>query len=74
MITFGPVSEPGSAWQGESGDGGSRTLVQTSSRTAFYTLILPLVFDPGLPEDGPALTYPLETWGGLEASVSCIRF
>ena len=44
-----------------SGDGRSRTAVQTSSRWAFYTLIPPLVFDRGLPEDGPAAAYPLET-------------
>ena len=44
-----------------SGDGRSRTAVQTSSRRAFYTLIPPLVFDRGLPEDGPAAAYPLET-------------
>jgi len=36
-----------------------RTAVQTSHPSAFYTLILPLIFVQGLPEGGPTLAYPL---------------
>jgi len=41
------------------GDGRTRTAVQTSLQAAFYTLILPLFFDRGLPEGGRTLAYPL---------------
>ena len=41
------------------GDGRTRTAVQTTHKRAFYTLILPLVFDDGLPEGGPPEAYPL---------------
>ena len=41
------------------GDGGTRTLVQTPHRVAFYTLIRPLFFDHGLPDGGPAEAYRL---------------
>ena len=49
------------------GDGRSRTAVQTTYPAAFYTLILPLVVDHGLPEGGPAAAYPLSL-GRLERS------
>ena len=42
-----------------SGDGRTRTAVQTPHQAAFYTLILPLVVGTGLPEDGPSSAYPL---------------
>ena len=42
-----------------SGDGRTRTAVQTSHQVAFYTLILSLIVDPRLPEGGPARAYPL---------------
>ena len=42
-----------------SGDGRTRTAVQTPHQRAFYTLSLPLVVGPGLSEDGPPWTYPL---------------
>ena len=41
------------------GDGGTRTLVQTPHRVAFYTFIRPLFFDRGLPDGGPAEAYRL---------------
>jgi len=41
------------------GAGGSRTLVQTPHRDAFYTFIPPLIVDGALPKDGPDATYPL---------------
>ena len=46
-----------------SGDGRSRTAVQTTPQRAFYTLIPPLVVDLGLPKDGPAGAYPLNLGG-----------
>ena len=42
-----------------SGDGRTRTAVQTPHQAAFYTFILPLVVGCGLPKDGPTATYPL---------------
>lgn len=42
-----------------SGDGRSRTAVQTTYQTAFYTLSRPLVVGCGLPEDGLTEAYPL---------------
>ena len=42
-----------------SGDGRSRTAVQTKPRRAFYTLILPLVVGRGMPEGGLSEAYPL---------------
>ena len=42
-----------------SGDGRSRTAVQTTCREAFYTLILPLVVGRGMPEGGLSEAYPL---------------
>ena len=50
-----------------SGDGRTRTAVQTTHKAAFYTLILPLVVGQGLPEDGLPLTYPLCLNGDSEA-------
>ena len=50
-----------------SGDGRTRTAVQTTHKAAFYTLILPLVVGQRLPEDGPPLTYPLRLNGDSEA-------
>ena len=41
------------------GDGRSRTAVQTTHQIAFYTLSLPLVFVPDLPDGRPVKTYPL---------------
>ena len=41
------------------GDGRSRTAVQTTFPTAFYTLIRPLVVGNGLPEGGLTEAYPL---------------
>lgn len=35
-----------------SGDGRSRTAVQTSHQIAFYTFIRPLIVGPGLPDGG----------------------
>ena len=42
-----------------SGDGRSRTAVQTTRQEAFYTLSRPLVVGRGLPEDGLTEAYPL---------------
>ena len=42
-----------------SGDGRTRTAVQTPHQAAFYTFILPLIVGCGLPKDGPTATYPL---------------
>lgn len=50
-----------------SGDGRTRTAVQTTYKTAFYTLILPLIVGIGLPEDGPSETYPLRLNADSEA-------
>ena len=47
----------------KSGDGRSRTAVQTSHQVAFYTFIRPLVVGPGLPEGGLTLAYPLGLGG-----------
>lgn len=49
--------------ESSSGDGRSRTAVQTTPQRAFYTLIPPLVVDLGLPKDGPAGAYPLNLGG-----------
>ena len=46
-----------------SGDGRSRTAVQTSHQVAFYTFIRPLVVGLGLPEGGLTLAYPLGLGG-----------
>ena len=46
-----------------SGDGRSRTAVQTSHQVAFYTFIRPLVVGQGLPEGGLTLAYPLGLGG-----------
>ena len=46
-----------------SGDGRSRTAVQTSHQVAFYTFIRPLVVGPGLPDGGLTLAYPLGLGG-----------
>ena len=43
-----------------SGDGRTRTAVQTKSQWAFYTLILPLIVGTDQPEDGQIRTYPLK--------------
>ena len=45
------------------GDGRTRTAVQTPHQAAFYTLSLALVFDQGLPSDGPPKAYPLDLSG-----------
>lgn len=45
------------------GDGRSRTAVQTPYQVAFYTLIRPLIFDPGVPEGELTGTYPLGLGG-----------
>ena len=42
-----------------SGDGRSRTAVQTTRQEAFCTLSRPLVVGRGLPEDGLTEAYPL---------------
>lgn len=42
-----------------SGDGRSRTAVQTTHQEAFYTFSRPLVVGRGLPEDGLTEAYPL---------------
>ncbi len=42
-----------------SGDGRSRTAVQTTRQEAFYTFSRPLVVGRGLPEDGLTEAYPL---------------
>ena len=42
-----------------SGDGRSRTAVQTTRQEAFYTLSRPLVVGRGLPDDGVTEAYPL---------------
>ena len=46
-----------------SGDGRTRTAVQTPHQTAFYTLSLALVFDQGLPPDRLPKAYPLDLSG-----------
>ena len=46
-----------------SGDGRTRTAVQTPYQVAFYTFILPLVFVPGMPEGGLTGAYPLGLGG-----------
>ena len=42
------------------GDGRTRTAVQTPHQAAFYMLILPLVFDRDMPEDGLVAAYLLK--------------
>ena len=42
-----------------SGDGRTRTAVQTPHQAAFYTLISPLIVGLGLPMNGPSWAYPL---------------
>ena len=42
-----------------SGDGRTRTAVETPYQVAFYTLSRPLVVGRGLPEDGLTEAYPL---------------
>ena len=42
----------------KSGDGRTRTAVQTPHQTAFYTLSLTLIFDRELPSDRPFTAYP----------------
>ena len=42
-----------------SGDGRTRTAVQTTHQKAFYTLSHPLIVSNGMPEDGLTVTYPL---------------
>ena len=42
-----------------SGDGRTRTAVQTPHQAAFYTLSFPLFVGRGLPENGPPEAYPL---------------
>ena len=46
-----------------SGDGRTRTAVQTTHQSAFYTLILPLVVGGSLPEGGRTDAYPLSLGG-----------
>ena len=46
-----------------SGDGRTRTAVQTPYQVAFYTFIRPLVFVPGMPTGGLTRAYPLELGG-----------
>ena len=46
-------------WLVFSGDGRSRTAVQTTHQEAFYTFSRPLVVGRGLPEDGLTEAYPL---------------
>ena len=46
-----------------SGDGRTRTAVQTPYQVAFYMLSLPLVFVPGMPEGGLTGAYPLGLGG-----------
>ena len=54
-------------WEtGFSGDGRTRTAVQTPHKAAFYTLILPLVVSDRLPEDGPPEAYSLRLDGESE--------
>ena len=43
-----------------SGDGRTRTAVQTPHQAAFYMLILPLVFVRDMPEDGLVAAYLLK--------------
>ena len=43
----------------DSGDGRTRTAVQTPHQAAFYTLSFPLFVGRGLPENGPPEAYPL---------------
>ncbi len=47
----------------KSGDGRTRTAVQTPHRAAFYTLSPALVFDRRLPSDGLPEAYPLKLNG-----------
>ena len=49
-----------------SGDGRTRTAVQTTYQVAFYMLILPLIVGMRLPEDGPLYPYPLNLGGATE--------
>lgn len=46
-----------------SGDGRSRTAVQTSHQIAFYTFIHPLIVGSGLPNGGLTGAYPLSLGG-----------
>ena len=51
-----------------SGDGRTRTAVQTPYPIAFYTLILPLIVGNGMPEDGLIRNVSSESWRALKES------
>ena len=46
-----------------SGDGRTRTAVQTPYQVAFYTFILPLIVGDGMPGGGLTEAYPLSLGG-----------
>ena len=51
-----------------SGDGRTRTAVQTPYPIAFYTFILPLIVGNGMPEDGLIRNVSSESWRALKES------
>ena len=51
-----------------SGDGRTRTAVQTLYPIAFYTFILPLLVGNGMPEDGLVRNLSSESWRALKES------
>ena len=51
-----------------SGDGRTRTAVQTPYPIAFYTFILPLIVGNGMPEDGLVRNLSSESWRALKES------
>ena len=51
-----------------SGDGRTRTAVQTPHQAAFYTFILPLIVGNGMPEDGLVRNLSSESWRALKES------
>ena len=51
-----------------SGDGRTRTAVQTPYQVAFYTFILPLLVGNGMPEDGLVRNLSSGSWRALKES------
>ena len=52
----------------DSGDGRTRTAVQTLYPIAFYTFILPLLVGNGMPEDGLVRNLSSGSWRALKES------
>ena len=57
-----------------SGDGRTRTAVQTSHQVAFYTLILSLIVGSRMPKGRPSEPYPLSLGGGVRESLRASGF